>query len=170
MRKADRSACFRVFMPALGLLLLLYWCTTSGISGLKLFSASSLELSSFCYCFVKMHSGSKPFSAGSPGDNYSFSYSLDTRHDGSKIVSACSSGAYELDSSCVCFWHSGSKHFSASSPGEYEWVSSFFSIWHFGWKPFSAGSPGEYSWTLPCTKADHGLYSGVPMSMGSSSF
>ena len=94
----------RVLMPALGLVVLLCWRTTSAIPG------------------------SKPFAAGSLGDNYSLSYYSDSCHDGSKLVSACAPGGYELGASCVSFYQSGSKLFPAGSPAKYERICSCVSM------------------------------------------
>ena len=75
MRKADRSACLRILMPTLWLLLGLYWHRTSGISRLKLFSAGSLEMSSvYLFFFGIYDAGSQLFSAGSPDIKHHFYY------------------------------------------------------------------------------------------------
>ena len=101
--------------------------------------------------------GSKPFAAGSLGDNYSLLYCNDLCYDAAKLVSACALGRYELESSYVSFSDSGSKLFPACSPAEYETKFSCSSIRVFGWKLYSAGSPGKISCTCFCTGAAYGL-------------
>ena len=100
---------------------------------------------------------SKPFAAGSLGDNYSLLYCNDLCYDGAKPVSACALGRYEFQSSYVSFRDSGSKLFLFLSPAEYETKFCCGSIRVSGWKLYSAGSPGKNRWTCFCTGAAYSL-------------
>ena len=100
---------------------------------------------------------SKPFAAGSLGDNYSLLYCNDLCYDGAKSACACALGRYQFKHAYVSLRDSWAQRFLVRFPEEFEMKFCCSSIRVSGWKLYSAGSPGTHGWNYFCSCAAYSL-------------